>query len=153
MIVLTKPQIKKANKLLEILCESDRISIDKENPLFDSEDEAEFICKFLKSRDLLNMTSDDKRIYDVSKNYNTYNTVKNDVLLKEYEKRDELEALNKRVSELTITNLRLSIKLKRFELIQKWWWLAGVLIFILGFVLANLEVLKLLKQLWQNISH
>ena len=99
------------------------------------------------------MTSDDKRIYDVSKNYNTYNTVKNDVLLKEYEKRDELEALNKRVSELTITNLRLSIKLKRFELIQKWWWLAGVLIFILGFVLANLEVLKLLKQLWQNISH
>nr|WP_319998731.1 hypothetical protein [uncultured Draconibacterium sp.] len=40
----------------------------------------------------------------------------------------------------------LEIKLKRFELIQKWKWLIGLLIFIVGFVLANLNLLQTLIQ-------
>ena len=68
----------------------------------------------------------------------------------------EIENLNFKVSQLQADNLEyqtklrekteeistLDLKLKRLEFIQKWWWLLGVLVFIAGFVLRHLELLR-----------
>lgn len=48
---------------------------------------------------------------------------------------------------------KLELRLKRFQIFEKWKILAGTIIFIAGFVLSNLGFLTFLKQLWQNIFH
>jgi hypothetical protein len=75
-------------------------------------------------------------------------------------RRQEIEDLNTRVSQLQVDNLEyqktlriknekiasLDLKLKRLEFIQKWWWLFGIILIIVGFVLRHLEILRFLTQ-------
>jgi len=51
----------------------------------------------------------------------------------EYQK--TLRARNEKIS-------KLELRLKRFQLLEKWWWLIGILIFIAGFVLQVLLKLQ-----------
>ena len=84
---LTKQQIKKANKLLKALCETEFINGEKVYPFFDSEKEAEYICSVLEERQLLIAHwYDSNRITRLASNENTCNAVETNLLDKELSK-------------------------------------------------------------------
>lgn len=83
---LNKEQIKKANKLLELLCKSGSLGNEKILSFFDYKDEAETICSLLEKKDLLSLMEADQGIIQVSKNNNTCNAFENNLLLKEFNK-------------------------------------------------------------------
>lgn len=81
---LTKLQIKKANKLLKILCSEGRIDTTELYSMFDSKDETESVCSFLKSQDALSMGKAGDSIHWMNKNENTCLFLKNKILQKEH---------------------------------------------------------------------
>lgn len=84
---LTKQQIKKANKLLKALCETEFINGEKVYPFFDSKKEAEYICSVLEERQLLIAHwYDGNRITRLASNENTCNAVETNLLDKELSK-------------------------------------------------------------------
>jgi hypothetical protein len=80
---------------------------------------------------------------------------------KHNDRQKEIEELNIKLNQLQIDNLEyqttlrtknekiasLDLRLKRFEFIQKWWWLIGIILIILGFVIRHLEIFQYLIQL------
>ena len=84
---LTKQQIKKANKLLKALCETEFINGEKVYPFFDSEKEAEYICSVLEERQLLIAHwYESNKITRLASNEYTCNAVATNLLDKEFSK-------------------------------------------------------------------
>ena len=145
---LTEQQIKRANKLLDLLCRAGLLSSDQAYSVFDSKSDAEYVCAVLEKKQLLYATwVDPNDIWVLRINENTCNAVANNLLDKELiqqaklDSKDQLETeilklqkdsleyqLTIRDKEEIIRNL--DIKLKRIELIKQYYWVLGIILTI-----------------------
>lgn len=86
MIKLTKQQIQRANKLLDLLCKSGQIDGSKMYPLFKSKSDAEYVCSFLESEKLLSTIHAGPGIAKLDRTEKTCDCIENDRLMKEFRK-------------------------------------------------------------------
>lgn len=78
---LNNSQIKKAKNLLKILCDSKSLIGEKVYTLFESNEEAQYVCDILQEMELLSVQwSSGHRIAELRLNKNTHNAVKNNTL-------------------------------------------------------------------------
>ncbi len=84
---LTKQQIERANKLLDLLCQSGHLGAEKAYSLFDSKSDAEYVCTVLEKKELLYVAwVEPNDIYALRINENTCNAVETKLLNKELSK-------------------------------------------------------------------
>lgn len=84
---LSKSQIKKANKLLKLLCKLKHLVGNEVYPLFDSITDAVYICSALEEKLFLIVEwKEGKKIAILTSNENTCNAVTNNLLDKEFKK-------------------------------------------------------------------
>lgn len=83
---LNKQQTPKAKKLLDELCKTGNLDAEQVYPLFDSENETEFVCAFLEETNFLKIipSGNGTRIIRLISTENTCNCVKNNLLDKEF---------------------------------------------------------------------
>jgi len=161
-MTLTEQQTKRANELLDLLCEAGDLSGEQAYSLFDSKSDAECVCSVLEKEQLLSIFWVGKIIDILSRNKNTCNAVVTNLLDKELiqqAKLDSNEQLDTELKKLQKKSLEyqetirdkeeiirnLEIKLKRIELIKQYRW-------FIGFILATCTTLGvLLDRIWQMI--
>ena len=161
---LTEQQTKRANKLLDLLCEAGDLNGEEAYYLFDSKSDAEYVCSVLEKERLLSILWVDGKIIDIlSRNENTCNAVVTNLLdknLMQQAKLDSKEQLETEVLKLQKENLKyltsirdkeeiirnLEIRLKKIELVKQYRW-------FIGFILTSCTILgvlldRLLQLLW-----
>jgi hypothetical protein len=121
---LNKEQTVKATELLGLLCKSNNLNKQVASFFDNDNEEAIFVCGVLKSKNLLRITPADGGIAGLDKNEETCNAFKNDTLMKEFIARDKLSKT---------TNI--DLKIKRIELLKQYWWVAGIIFTIIGWIL------------------
>jgi hypothetical protein len=153
---LTSEQTKRANKLLDLLCEVECLAGEEAYSLFDSKRDSEYVCSVLEKERLLNVSWIDGKIIDIlSRNENTCNAVATNLLDKELIKQAKLDSKGQLETEilklqkdsleyqLTIREQQdrirnLEEKTKFIELLKGYWW---VLIISGGIGAVLLELL------------
>jgi len=156
---LTSEQTKRANKLLDLLCEVGDLNGVEAYSLFDSKSDAEYVCSVLEKERLLSIFWVDGKIIDIlSRNENTCNAVVTNLLDKELIQQAKLASKEHAETEilklqkdsleyqLTIREQQdrirnLEEQNKFIELLKGYWW---VLIICLG-------IGRLLGMLWDKI--
>jgi hypothetical protein len=103
---MTKDQSKKATKLLGLLCEKGNLT-NKEVSLFfkDNDDEANFICKFLKYKGLIRYESNGVSVISIDKTDETKNAFETDLLMMEFMERETSDELKRLEIELANSNI------------------------------------------------
>lgn len=68
---LTSSQTKKAYKILDVLCKNVNMDVNEMYLMFESIDEAEYVCSYLASKELLYMNKASNKIYSLRKSDKT----------------------------------------------------------------------------------
>ena len=122
---MNKKQTEKATKLLGLLCDSNFLTNVQVASFFDNDAEAVLICKELKRKRLLNATfGDGNKIIGLDKNEETCNAFKTNILLKEFVRNIKI-----------VKKEHIELKIKQIELFKQYWWVAGIILAIILWIL------------------
>jgi hypothetical protein len=153
-MTLTEQQTKRANKLLDLLCEVGDLNGIEAYSLFDSKNDAVYVCSVLEKERLLSIFWVDGKIIDIlSRNENTCNAVATNLLDKELiqqAKLDSKEQLETEILKLQKDSLDYQLTIREqqdrirnleeqnkfIELLKGYWW---VLLICIGIGAGLLE--------------
>lgn len=122
---LNKKQTEKATKLLELLCEYKSLNNTQVDSFFNNAEEELFICKELEKKNLLKaIWLDGNKIATLNSNEYTCNALTNDFLIKDFTRQAKFEKKD-----------NLEIKIKQIELLKQYWWVGGIILTIMGWIL------------------